>query len=31
MPTVVIRGVNIMGDIQVRGPKKPPPWKRHVT
>jgi hypothetical protein len=31
MPTVVIRGVNIMGDIQVRGPKKPPPWKRHVA
>jgi hypothetical protein len=31
MPTVVIRGVNIMGDIQVRGPKRPLPWKRHVA
>lgn len=31
MPTVVIRGLNFMGDIQVRGPKKPPPWRRHVT
>ena len=31
MPTVVIRGFNIMGDIQVRGPKKPPPWRRKVA
>ncbi len=31
LPTVVIRGVNIMGDIQVRGPKKPSPWNRHVA
>ncbi len=31
MPTVVVKGLNIMGDIQVRGPKKPPPWKRNVA
>ncbi|HEY5820883.1 MAG TPA: DUF1707 domain-containing protein [Propionibacteriaceae bacterium] len=31
MPTVIIKGVNILGDIQVRGPKKPLPWKRHVA
>lgn len=30
MPTVVITGVNVLGEIQVRGPKKPLPWKRHV-
>lgn len=31
MPTVIVRGFNIMGDIQVRGPKKPPPWRRKVA
>lgn len=31
MPTVVISGVNILGEIQVRGPKKLLPWRRHVT
>ncbi len=31
MPTVIVRGVNFLGDVQVRGPKKPLPWKRHVT
>lgn len=31
MPTVVVRGFNILGDIQVRGPKKPPPWRRKVA
>ena len=30
-PTVVIRGTNILGDIGVRGPKRPPIWKRHVA
>lgn len=31
MPTVIVRGFNVMGDIQVRGPKKPPPWRRKVA
>ncbi len=30
-PTVVIRGTNILGDISVRGPKRPPIWKRNVA
>lgn len=30
MPTVIVKGINILGDIQVRGPKKPLPWKRNV-
>jgi hypothetical protein len=29
--TVVIRGTNILGDISVRGPKRPPIWKRNVA
>lgn len=31
MPTVLIKGFSILGDIQVRGPKKPPPWRRKVA
>jgi hypothetical protein len=30
-PTVFIRGTNILGDISVRGPKRPPIWKRNVA
>jgi hypothetical protein len=30
-PSVVIRGTNILGDISVRGPKRPSIWKRHVA
>jgi Cell wall-active antibiotics response 4TMS YvqF len=30
-PTVVVRGTNILGDISVRGPKRPPIWKRNVA
>ena len=30
-PTVVIRGTNILGEIRVRGPKRPPIWKRNVA
>jgi Domain of unknown function (DUF1707) len=30
-PTVVIRGTNILGDISVRGPKRPSIWKRNVA
>jgi hypothetical protein len=30
-PTVVIRGTNILGDISVRGPKRPSRWKRNVA
>ena len=28
MPLIVIRGSNIMGDIKVRGPKKPSAWRK---
>ncbi len=28
MPTLVLKGTNIMGDIKVRGPKKPSRWRR---
>lgn len=31
MPTVIVRGLNVLGEIQVRGPKKPLPWRRHVA
>lgn len=31
MPTLVIRGTNIMGEVKVRGPKKPPPWRKALT
>lgn len=30
-PTVVVRGTNILGDISVRGAKRPPIWKRNVA
>jgi hypothetical protein len=30
-PTVLIRGTNILGDISVRGPKRPSLWKRNVA
>ncbi len=30
-PTVVIRGTNVMSEIKVRGPKKPPIWKRAIA
>ena len=28
MPTIVLKGTNIMGDIKVRGPKKPSRWRK---
>jgi hypothetical protein len=28
MPTIVLKGTNIMSDIKVRGPKKPSRWRR---
>lgn len=28
MPTIVLRGTNILGDIKVRGPKKPSRWRK---
>lgn len=31
MPTVVVSGTCVVGDISVRGPKQPPFWKRHVA
>lgn len=31
MPTVVVKGTNILGEIAIRGPKKPSVWKRHVA
>ncbi len=31
MPTLVLRGTNIMGDIKVRGPKKPSRWRKALT
>ena len=30
-PTIVVRGTNILGEISVRGPKKPSMWRRHVA
>ena len=27
-PTIVIRGTNLLGEIKVRGPRRPPPWKK---
>lgn len=29
-PTVVVRGTNIFGDIKVRGPRRPPPWRKQL-
>lgn len=31
MPTVVVTGVNVLGEILIRGPKKSLPWNRHVA
>jgi hypothetical protein len=31
MPVVVVKGTNILGEISIRGPKKPPIWRRHVA
>ncbi len=28
MPTVIVRGTAVLGDISVRGPKRPPFWRR---
>lgn len=28
LPTLVVRGTNVLGDIKVRGPKKPRHWRR---
>jgi Domain of unknown function (DUF1707) len=30
-PTIVVRGTNILGEINVRGPKKAAMWRRHVA
>jgi hypothetical protein len=30
-PVVVLRGTNVLGEIKVRGPKKPPMWKRALA
>lgn len=29
--TVVVRGTNILGDIKVRGPRRPPIWRRQLA
>lgn len=31
MPTIVLKGTNIMGDTKVRGPKKPSRWRKALT
>lgn len=31
MPTIVLRGTNIMSDIKVRGPKKPSGWRKALA
>lgn len=31
MPTIVIRGTNIMGEIKVRGPRKPSRWSKALA
>jgi hypothetical protein len=31
MPTVVIKGTAVVGEISVRGPKRPPFWRRRVA
>lgn len=31
LPTVVLRGTNLLGEIKVRGPRRVPPWKRALT
>ncbi|MET1006283.1 MAG: DUF1707 domain-containing protein, partial [Propionibacteriaceae bacterium] len=30
-PTIVLRGTNVLGEIKVRGPKKPPPWRKAIS
>jgi hypothetical protein len=30
-PVIVLRGTNVMGEIKVRGPKRPPMWRRALT
>ena len=30
-PVIVVRGTNILGEISVRGPQRPPVWRRHVA
>lgn len=30
-PTVVVRGTNILGEVAVRGPKRPSIWRRRVA
>jgi hypothetical protein len=30
-PTVVVRGTNILGEVSVRGPKRPSIWRRRVA
>ncbi len=31
MPLIVIKGTNVMGEVKVRGPKKPLPWRKALT
>lgn len=31
MPTIVLKGTNIMSEIKVRGPKKPSRWRKAIT
>lgn len=31
MPTIVLKGTNILSEIKVRGPKKPSRWRRALT
>jgi len=30
-PVVILRGTNVLGEIKVRGPKRPPVWKRALA
>jgi hypothetical protein len=30
-PVIILRGTNVLGEIKVRGPKKPSVWKRALT
>jgi hypothetical protein len=30
-PVIVLRGTNVLGEIKVRGPKRPPVWKRALA
>ena len=31
MPTIVLKGTNVLGEIKVRGPKRPLHWKRAIA